>query len=59
MKWLRDLVMIREEGFKKYREAVYDDLSNKLKEQSYNCYIAARLEFGTATRKVRAPSYYF
>jgi len=55
-KWLKDLAAHQEQILGKVRDDAYGHFSNTLERVSYDCYIAARMEFGTATREVRTPS---
>lgn len=55
MKWLKERAVIREEMLGKIRMQAYNSITTTLERKSHDCYLAARLEFGTATRNVRIP----
>ena len=59
MKWLKEKAAFREEQLGELRKHAYDHFSNVLERQSHDCYITARIEFGTVTRTVCTPSYSF
>jgi hypothetical protein len=59
MKWLKEKAVFWENELGKLYNEVYEYFSNMLERQSYDCYIAACIEFGTATRKVHTPLYSF
>lgn len=58
-KWLKEKVAIRKEMLENTRKQAYGYITTTLEKKSYDCYIAARMEFGNATRRVRITSYSF
>jgi hypothetical protein len=59
MKWSKSRVEFREQRLETLRKQAFGNFSNALESKSYGCYMAARMEFGTATRNVRTHSYSF